>query len=71
LDDVIGPPAVKVVENLGVIQFHTAGDTGVGDDSAQTMVSDAMARDYDVDHPEKSPAFFFHLGDVTQLMQII
>jgi calcineurin-like phosphoesterase family protein len=23
-----------------------------------------MSKDFDVDHPERSPSFFFHLGDV-------
>jgi Calcineurin-like phosphoesterase len=28
------------------------------------LVADEMAKDYDINAPEKSPAFFFHLGDV-------
>ena len=30
----------------------------------QEYVADAMAADFDIAHPERSPAFFFHLGDV-------
>ena len=46
------------------MQFHATRDTGRRADSPQGEVAEAMARDFDVDHPATSPAFFFHLGDV-------
>ena len=46
------------------ISFHAVGDTGHESGLMQEFVSEAMAQDYDINHPEKSPAFFLHLGDV-------
>lgn len=47
---------------MGSLQFHSTGDTGRGANTEQQDVAEAMARDIDHKHPEKSPAFLFHLG---------
>jgi len=65
LSQVIGQQAANAIAATGQIQFHAAGDTGKGPDTAQTLVADAMTTDYNLQNPDKSPAFFFHLGDVT------
>lgn len=67
LANVIGKDASDQIAATGQITLHLAGDTGVPETDHETMqvlVADAMAKDYDVAHPEKSPAFFLHLGDV-------
>ena len=64
LSDIIGKHGSDEIAKAGRIQFHATGDTGRRADSPQGEVVEAMARDFDVDHPATSPAFFFHLGDV-------
>lgn len=64
LAEVIGQQGSQEIEASGEIIFHTVGDTGKGADTPQGVVAEAMQTDFDVTHPEKSPAFFFHLGDV-------
>ena len=64
LAEIIGKSGAKDIEQSGSISFHTVGDTGKGVESAQGSVAEAMAKDFNVSKPEKSPAFFFHLGDV-------
>jgi predicted phosphodiesterase len=64
LDDVVGAEGARQITQAGRIRFHAVGDTGRGQDTPQGDVASAMARDYDASHPETSPAFFFHLGDV-------
>jgi hypothetical protein len=64
LDEVIGSTGVAEIKNAGAIIMHFTGDTGELAGNSQQMVADAMTADYDISHPEKSPAFFFHLGDV-------
>lgn len=64
LAEIIGKQGSDEIEQAGSICFHTVGDTGKGADSPQGAVADAMTKDFDVSRPEKSPAFFFHLGDV-------
>jgi hypothetical protein len=64
LEEVIGTQGAAEIENFGSITFHAVGDTGHEDGEMQQMVADAMTADYDITHPEKSPAFFLHLGDV-------
>ncbi|PYO94934.1 MAG: metallophosphoesterase [Gemmatimonadetes bacterium] len=64
LSDIIGPDSVQAIAATGTMTFHAVGDTGRRADSPQGQVASAMAQDYDVVHPERSPAFFFHLGDV-------
>jgi Calcineurin-like phosphoesterase len=64
LAEIIGTHGSSQIEQSGSICFHTVGDTGKGADSPQGAVAEAMAKDFDVSKPEKSPAFFFHLGDV-------
>lgn len=64
LEEIIGADGVKAVEKAGFINFHTVGDTGHENGLMQELVAEAMTLDYDTAHPEKSPAFFLHLGDV-------
>jgi hypothetical protein len=64
LADIIGTQGSQSIENSGSIRFHAVGDTGRGANSPQGDVADAMTTDFNVNSPQTSPAFFFHLGDV-------
>lgn len=64
LEEIIGIQGVTDIKNAQVITFHAAGDTGHENGLMEELVADAMAADYDIAHPAKSPAFFLHLGDV-------
>ncbi len=64
LNEIIGQQGVKEIQAAGSICFHAVGDTGNESDLMELYVADAMAQDYSAAHPEKSPAFLFHLGDV-------
>jgi uncharacterized protein YukJ len=64
LDEVIGATDVAAITASGQIVFHSVGDTGKGEHSAQTDVATAMAADFDRPNPADRPAFYFHLGDV-------
>jgi hypothetical protein len=67
LADIIGKSGSDAITAANVITIHVAGDTGVPEtdhETLQVVVADAMAKDYDPAHPETSPAFFLHLGDV-------
>ena len=67
LDEVIGKQGTDAIQAAGKIIIHLAGDTGVPEtdhETEQVLVADAMSKDYLVNAPERSPAFFFHLGDV-------
>src|SRR6185312_11696023 len=63
LDEIIGTNGVAEIKHAGAITFHATGDTGSPDIMTE-LVSGAMATDYDAAHPETSPAFLLHLGDV-------
>ena len=64
LAEIIGQQGTAQIETSGSIRFHTVGDTGRGPDTPQGVVAEAMQMDFDIAHPEISPAFCFHLGDV-------
>jgi hypothetical protein len=64
LDELVGAAEVKAITSAGAMQFQTTGDTGVGMNSAQPQVAEAMARDIDTAHPATGPIFFLNLGDV-------
>ncbi len=64
LQEVIGSDGVAGITTARSIVFHATGDTGELAGNSQQMVADAMTSDYDITHPENSPAFFYHLGDV-------
>jgi calcineurin-like phosphoesterase family protein len=64
LADIVGGPSAAEIELSGALRFHAVGDTGRRLDSPQGEVADAMTRDFDINQPATSPAFFFHLGDV-------
>lgn len=64
LSDLIGSAETAKIEATGELSFHAVGDTGLGANTEQQAVAEAMARDIDTKHPEKSPVFFFHLGDI-------
>jgi len=63
LGDYFPKQAVKDFVHHGSISFHAFGDSGVGSQE-QHDVADAMSRDIDEAHHERSPAFLLHLGDV-------
>jgi hypothetical protein len=64
LTDLVGDEEIKAIKKAGSIQFQATGDTGVGLDSNQPQVAEALARDIDVQHPADGPVFFLNLGDV-------
>ncbi len=67
LSDLIGKSEADAIGATNSISFHAVGDTGHvggGSEDMQEYVADAMALDFDIAHPDRSPAFFFHLGDV-------
>jgi Integrase core domain/Calcineurin-like phosphoesterase len=67
LADIVGKEPAKAIEQSGSITFHAVGDTGHvggGTEDMQEFVAEAMAADFDINRPDVSPAFFFHLGDV-------
>jgi hypothetical protein len=63
LDEIIGTNGVAQIKHAGSMTFHATGDTG-SPDTMTELVSGAMATDYDAAHPETSPAFLLHLGDL-------
>jgi hypothetical protein len=63
LNEIVGAARMNEIKNSGSITFHAVGDTG-SPDTMTEIISGAMALDYDAAHPEISPAFLFHLGDV-------
>jgi len=64
LADVIGQDGTTQIENAKAIVFHVTADTGKPSQDMQQPVADAMTAEYDATHPETSPAFFLHVGDV-------
>jgi len=64
LADVVGRDGAAAIAGEGAISFHAIGDTGHENGQAQEYVAEAMTADFDISHPERSPAFFLHLGDV-------
>jgi len=67
LADIIGKAGSDAIAAAHQITIHVAGDTGVpatDHETNQVIVADEMAKDYDPAHPETSPAFFLHVGDV-------
>jgi hypothetical protein len=64
LADLVGAPEVAAIQKAGVMQFQATGDTGVGLNSNQPEVAEALARDIDVNNPANGPVFFLNLGDV-------
>jgi hypothetical protein len=67
LAEVIGKAGSDAIGAANRITIHVAGDTGVPEtdhETNQVVVADAMAKEYDPAHPETSPAFFLHVGDV-------
>ena len=63
----IGGKSATDIEHSGRLIFRSTGDTGKSADSPQGDVAAVMAKDFNVDKPQDSPAFFFHLGDVIYL----
>lgn len=67
LDEIIGQESAAAIAASGSMTFHATGDTGHtggGSEDMEEYVADAMTTDFDIAHPEASPAFFLHLGDV-------
>ncbi len=63
LGDYFPKQAIKDFAQHGSISFHAFGDSGVGTQE-QNDVANAMSKDVDPDHHERSPAFLLHLGDI-------
>jgi len=63
LSDFFSADDIKALQDHGSISFHAFGDSGTGSVEQQETI-DAMARDIDPNHPEQSPAFLLHLGDI-------
>lgn len=68
LDQIIGRDSAAEIEQSGKIIFQVGGDSGVPDildrETRQTMVAEAMAKDFNFSKHTESPAFLYHLGDV-------
>ncbi|MBI1806500.1 MAG: metallophosphoesterase [Ignavibacteria bacterium] len=64
LEEIIGKPGVTAIKKAKAISFHAVGDTGHPNGEMEELVADAMSGDYKAAKPEKSPAFFLHMGDV-------
>jgi hypothetical protein len=60
-----GKGRIQEITKAGQIVFHAVGDTGnTRSVHPQEAVAEKMESDFDDGHPENTPAFFFHLGDV-------
>ena len=64
LAEIIGQSGANVIEASKAMTFHAVGDTGTLGTAIQQFVSDAMSAEYNIAHPDTSPSFFMHLGDV-------
>src|SRR5690349_2281036 len=64
LTELVSAHEVAAIEGQGQIQFQATGDTGVGLESQQEDVAQAMSRDLNITHPERGPTFFLNLGDI-------
>lgn len=63
LDEIIGSSGLADAQKAGSITFQVVGDTG-SPDTMTEIISNAMTADYDIAHPETSPVFLLHLGDI-------
>lgn len=63
LDEIVGSSGLAGAQKAGSITFHVVGDTG-SPDTMTEIISNAMAADYDIAHPETCPVFLLHLGDI-------
>ena len=64
LSDLIGASEVTAIQKQGQLQFQATGDTGVGINSQQPVVADAMAKEINVAKPALGPTFLLILGDI-------
>jgi len=64
LTDLVGAAEVAAITTQGQIHFQAVGDTGVGMNSQQPEIADAMAKEINVSHPALGPTFWLHLGDL-------
>jgi len=64
LADLVGDAEVAAIKKAGVVQFQATGDTGVGMNTKQAEVAEALSRDIDAHDPAAGPVFFLNLGDV-------
>jgi Calcineurin-like phosphoesterase len=64
LADLVGAAEIAAIQKTGVMQFQATGDAGVGINTNQPKVAEALARDIDVNQPANGPVFFLNLGDV-------
>ena len=64
LSDLIGASEVAAIQKQGQLQFQATGDTGVGMNSQEPVVADAMAKEINVAKPAVGPTFLLILGDI-------
>jgi hypothetical protein len=65
LADVVGPDAIKQINDTGKLVFHMVGDSGgIKTPVPQMNVAREMGADFTRDVAGAHPMFFYHLGDV-------
>jgi hypothetical protein len=64
LESLVGSDEINAIIASGSLEFSAVGDTGKGDNTEQSEVADAMARDFVADAPAKGSTFFLNLGDI-------
>ena len=65
LGQVLDAAAITRIQDTGTMIFHAVGATvGVNTVTYQENVATYMGHDFLAGAPEKSPSFFYHLGDV-------
>lgn len=64
LQSLVGEDEIASIVAVGRIEFTAAGDTGLGDNSPQSELIDAMSKDLNVENPATGAALFLNMGDV-------
>jgi hypothetical protein len=64
LKSLIGQSEIDAIRASGSIEFEAVGDTGKGDNTQQSAVIEAMAKDVNVEHPAAGATFLLNLGDI-------
>src|SRR5262245_43308541 len=64
LESLVGKPEIDAIAESGSIEFVAVGDTGKGDNTQQSEVLDATAKDLNVDSAAPGATFCLNLGDI-------
>src|SRR5579871_3573262 len=64
LSQLLSSADFKNIRDTGVLVFHSVGDTGDFRGQQQDFVAEMMTEDSNNSPSGKTPAFFYHLGDV-------